>query len=439
MTPFPSCSRAAGRDRLSSGRLLRLTVPQLVAIVSLVFVPALPVEVGAQEYVPERHRWERRGAASQGMDPDALRAAIEFAVSAETTGTRDLGERQPMERGREPLDAPVGPVRDRGPMTGIVVRNGYIVAEWGDVERVDMTFSVTKSFLSSTAGLAWQDGLIGDLDDAVRGYVPPTLLPPGDGEPGTESVDAGPGRKPVTLFDSEHNRKITWDHLLRQTSDWEGTLWGKPDWADRPGDDLRANRYREHNEPGSVYKYNDTRVNVLALALQHVWRRPLPQVLRERIMDPIGASSTWRWHGYENSWILLDGQRVQVVSGGGHWGGGMFISALDQARFGLLTLRQGRWGERQLLDPAWYEMAETPGSANPGYGFMNWFLNTDRRAIPAAPETAFVHRGAGTNIIYVDRENDLVVVARWIQNRQVPELIERVLAAIADGPGSEPE
>jgi hypothetical protein len=51
-------------------------------------------------------------------------------------------------------------------------------------------------------------------------------------------------------------------------------------------------------------------------------------------MDPIGASTTWRWHGYENSWIELDGRRVQSVSGGGHFGGGMFISAWDLARFG---------------------------------------------------------------------------------------------------------
>jgi len=73
------------------------------------------------------------------------------------------------------------------------------------------------------------------------------------------------------------------------------------------------------------------RVNVLALAALNLWRRPLPQVLKETIMDPIGASSTWRWFGYENSWIVLDGSPVQSVSGGGHWGGGMFINAYDMA------------------------------------------------------------------------------------------------------------
>ena len=105
-------------------------------------------------------------------------------------------------------------------------------------------------------------------------------------------------------------------------------------------------------------------MNLLALLATGVWRRPLPQVLRERVMDPIGASVTWRWHGYENSWITLDGQMVQSVSGGGHWGGGMFLSARDQARFGLFTLRRGNWGGEQLLAEDWFDMATTP-TGNP--------------------------------------------------------------------------
>ena len=68
------------------------------------------------------------------------------------------------------------------------------------------------------------------------------------------------------MFDSPHNRPITWDDLLRQTSDWEGTLWGKPDWADRPGPIPRLGRTDYEITAGTIYKYNDTRVNVLALA-----------------------------------------------------------------------------------------------------------------------------------------------------------------------------
>jgi CubicO group peptidase (beta-lactamase class C family) len=298
---------------------------------------------------------------------------------------------------------------DAALLNGVIVRGGRIVAEWGDTARADMTFSVTKTFLSTVVGLAWQRGLIQDVHDRVGPYMPDD-----------------------TLFGAAHNRSITWDHLLRQTSDWQGTLWDKPDWADRPEGERPADYpNRRRSAPGTRYKYNDVRVNVLALAALHVWRRPLPEVLRREVMDPIGASSTWRWYGYENSWIELDGRRIQSVSGGGHWGGGMFINARDMARFGLLFLRNGRWGEREIVPPKWIEMARTPGSANPEYGYMNWFLNTGRKPMPAAPASSVMFAGNGQNIVYVDSENDLVIVVRWIRGGPVlNDFVGKVLSAL---------
>jgi CubicO group peptidase (beta-lactamase class C family) len=186
---------------------------------------------------------------------------------------------------------------------------------------------------------------------------------------------------------------------------------------------------RPRNAPGTVYKYNDVRVNVLALAALQVWRRPLPQVLREFVMDPIGASRSWQWLGYDTSWVNIDGVMVQSVSGGGHWGGGMFINAEDMARFGLLTLRNGKWGDRQLLSEQWITQARTPGSANPLYGYMNYFLNTERKAMPNAPAESWHHLGNGTNMIYCDPVNDLVIVARWIERDAMDGLVQRVIAA----------
>ncbi len=90
----------------------------------------------------------------------------------------------------------------------------------------------------------------------------------------------------IELFNTPHNKTIAWDHLLRQTSDWEGTLWGKPDWADRPTQNSEEWLTRPRNTPGTVYKYNDTRVNVLALALLNIWRQPLPVVLKRKDHGP---------------------------------------------------------------------------------------------------------------------------------------------------------
>lgn len=365
------------------------------------------------------------------MDAGVLAEAIRFAIEQESTGPRDLELGHAMGFGREPYGEGIGPFKERGDPTGIVVRHGYLVAEWGDPYRVDMTFSVTKSFLSSSVGLAFDRGLIRAVSDPVHPYMAPvTVLR--DSRLRRLGADRFGEGKPLEPFASEHARTITWDHLLRQTSDWGGTLWGKPDWADRPSGERSEWLTRERHPPGEVYEYNDVRVNVLALATTNVWRQPLAEVLREYLMEPIGASPTWRWHGYENSWIVLDGRAVQVPSGGGHWGGGMWISARDQARLGLLTLRNGRWGERQMLSEEWLAMARTPTGAEPGYGFMNFFLNTAKERFPSAPESAFAHLGAGTNMVYVDPEHDLVVVARWIRGSALDGLIQRVLASISD-------
>ena len=199
-------------------------------------------------------------------------------------------------------------------------------------------------------------------------------------------------------------------------------MWGKPDWADRLEGPAAEWPNRKLWDPGTHYKYNDVRVNVLALAALNVWRRPLPEVLREEVMDPIGASvhlALVRLR--ENSWVEIDGQKMQSVSGGGHWGGGMFIDSYDMARFGYLFLRNGAWKGRSIVSERWIQMARTPGPANPEYGFANWFLNTARKPLPAAPASAVYFEGNGNNIIYVDWDNDIVAVIRWILRRSRAE------------------
>jgi len=380
------------------------------------------------QYTPPPNAWERRTPQQAKLDAAKLKEAVDFAIANESKAPRDLQLAHFQTFGREPYGEPIGQFKDRGDATGIIIRNGYIVAEWGDPGRVDMTFSVTKSFLATTVGLAFDRKLIRSLQDKASDYSALTAAY----EPG-EKFDAPEhlGRSPfIDLFATEHNRKITWEHLLRQTSDWEGTLWGKPEWADRPDRDTSTWLTRARKEPGTAYEYNDVRVNVLALAALNVWRKPLPEVLKENIMDEIGASNTWRWYGYENSFVVIDGRIIQSVSGGGHWGGGMFINALDMARYGLLTARNGKWGSKQLLSTEFIRQARTPTSAQPTYGFMNFFLNTDRKLYPSAPASSFVHVGNGTNIIYIDPDNDLVIVARWIENNKIDEFIGKVTASV---------
>ena len=330
--------------------------------------------------------WQRASPADVGMSEDLLADAVEYAESHETTMPVDLRQYLTDRFAGLEHQELVGPLRERGRPNGLLVRHGYIVAEWGDTERVDMTFSVTKSYLATLGGLAWGRGLLGDWDDPV----------------GDRVHDGG--------YDSPQNAPITWRQTFQQTSEWEGTLFGKPDQADR-----REGVDRTLQPPGTFWEYNDVRVNRAALSLLRVWGEPLPRVLKREIMDPIGASDTWEWHGYETSWVELDGDSVQSVSGGGHWGGGLFIHSRDHARFGLLMSRDGRWGDRQIVPAEWIREATTP-SIEPTYGFM-WWLNTDPRPLSQRSRVQRLRNRRGVHQHHLDRPGPRprhgVQVAGW--------------------------
>jgi CubicO group peptidase (beta-lactamase class C family) len=369
-------------------------------------------------YFPPQHPapWKRATPGETGLDPDAVAAAARHAGERETPWSRDLAR---MVAGdfeeRPPWNETLGPVRPRGGPNGLLLRNGLLVAEWGDTTRVDMTFSVAKSYLSMLAGLAWDRGLIKDPHEPVR-----------------LTVDDGG-------FDPPHNDAITWHHLLQQTSEWEGVLWDKPDTIDRnrgvggrPSTAPKGS-HRDLRPPGEFWEYNDVRVNRLSLALLRVFRRPLPEVLAERIMRPIGGTADWAWHGYRTSMVEVDGRMIECVSGGTHWGGGVEIHAEDQARIGLLMLNRGRWGDTQILPERWIEESLKPCAINPGYGFL-WWLNTERARPSASPESFFAV-GAGGNQTWIDPRSGIVAVIRWIDPGTVDGFIARVMGALQPGFG----
>ncbi len=353
-----------------------------------------------------------------GFDPERLREAVAFHRAHETAwpasmvlpdgryvGVASIGD-------RPEHAAVIGPIRARGGPNGLLLRRGQLVAEWGDTRRADMTFSISKSYLAVLAGLAQADGLIPDLDAPVGASVP---------EP---------------WFDAPGNAAVTWRHLLQLTSEWSGTLWGKPDSADHGrvvGIDQPTKGKGERRAlavPGAHFEYNDVRVNLLAACLTHRFGRALPDVLRERVMDPIGASGDWSWHGYEEATIAVAGRRIQTVSGGGHWGGGLFIGSRDHALLGRLVLQDGLWAGRQVLPPGWVRQMTAPSPLNPHYGLLWWLNGGPTRRFPGAPADSVFALGAGSNLIWIVPSLDLVAVLRWIDGAQVDGLLGRITAAV---------
>lgn len=333
---------------------------------------------------PPAGRLPRQDPAAAGFDAEALAAAVAFAKAHPTDWPKDFSTQARI------FGARLGPLpKTRADTNGLVIKGGRVVAEFGDVTAVDPTYSVAKSLLSTTVGIAVREHLIADLDRPVRELV----------------HDGG--------YDQEHNRGITWRQHLQQESEWQGSLWGRADdfvGAEAFGQGER--KPRELQAPGSHYEYNDVRINRLALSMLRVFDRPVPDVFGEQVMKPIGASTTWRWLGYDDAKVEQHGIEMVSVSGGSRWGAGVWIHSEDLARIGLLWLHRGRWGERQILPADYVTAALTPSRHGPDYGYL-WWLNQKGRNWPGLPTNAFGARGAGNNTVFVSPDHDLVIVWRW--------------------------
>lgn len=380
-------------------RVLRGLAPCFcVSVAMYLLLAAAPSAQGT--YYPPAGTWAKKAPAELGMDPAKLAEAVAFAQGHETKREMDFSDQERI------FGTLLGSVPAwRAHTNGVVIYKGYVVAEFGDTTFVDPTYSVAKSMLSTVAAIAVRDGRIPDLDASV----------------GATIKDGG--------YDSPRNAQVTWQMHLQQESEWEGNMWGKQDnFIGHEAFGEGEMKPREQLKPGTHYEYNDVRINRLALSLLRTFKKPVPEVFRDEVMNLIGASNAWKWVPYHNSYVEVDGKRMASVSGGTRWGGGVWINSWDMARFGYLWLRGGKWGDMQLLPPAYVKAAVTPSAHGPDYGYLFW-LNTQGKNYPGLPPTAFGAKGAGSNTITICPDQDLVVVWRWHAGNEA-EFVKRVIAAV---------
>ncbi len=342
-----------------------------------------------------------------------MQHAIAFANDHESTWDREVTANWGVHRDDPPpWNRLLGPVHSRGPVSGTIVAGGKTLASWGEPQRADLTFSVAKTYLALLAGVAHDRGLLPDVDEPIVARV------------------HGIG------FDSGRNARVTWAQMLQQTSEWSGEVFGVSDQADHyravtfgkpPGG--KKGDPRPLQEPGTYWEYNDVRINQLSLALLHLFQRPLPEVFREAITRPVGASENWNWVGYDNAWVEIAGQRVQSVPGGTHWGGGMSISSEDQALIGQMMLDEGMANGKRVLSADWIRRMRTPCAIAPYYGYLVW-LNHERRVFPSVPAASYFAMGAGSSFTFIEPERRLVVVVRWLNSAHANEFFGKVLQAV---------
>src|SRR5450830_1150424 len=119
-----------------------------------------------------------------------LQGAIDFAVAHETVWSRDVGSLWGIHAADPPpWNRLLGPVAPRGPVSGAILRRGNLLVSWGEPKRPELTISVAKTYLALLAGVAFDRGMLPDVDEPV------CVGAPGIG------------------FEGEHNRRVTCGHL----------------------------------------------------------------------------------------------------------------------------------------------------------------------------------------------------------------------------------
>lgn len=324
----------------------------------------------------------RLGAAFTGLALATAFGSARPVAAAEVWPGTAWASTTPQQAGLDParLNQAISYGKARGG-SGIVVRNGYRVAGWGDQARRYGLLSSTKSFGSLLLGLAVDDGRV-RLDSRAAGLLPGFGLPP------------------------ESNRSTGWLPLVTL-----GQLA-----THSAGFGLEGGFEPVLFRPGTAWAYSNSGANWLADVLTGTYRRDLAAVLRERVLSPlqIGPQAlTWRANAYRPG--TLNGvARREFASG-------IYASVEAMARVGLLAARGGRWKGRQVLSASY---ARSMGRTWPGlsglaprdaakfpaaprhYGLLWW--NNNDGAMAGVPRDAFWSWGKGESFILVVPSLDLV-------------------------------
>ncbi|MBX9714232.1 MAG: beta-lactamase family protein [Pseudomonadaceae bacterium] len=297
----------------------------------------------------------------------------------------------------------------------LVVRDGQIVYERyagpTKASTPHLTWSVSKSLLAATLGVAYGEGRF-KLSEAAATYYPPFA--------------AHPQVKLGHLFNWASGLNWQEDYEYAPLNSSVVSMLYTRGRTDMPA--FVASHQGEAT-PGTRFRYSSGDSNVLSAALKGmVGAKEYADYPWTALFEPLGiTSAVWE----------TDASGTFVGSSYA------YMTARDLARVGLLMQRDGRWGERQLLPKAWVEFNRTafaayqplPGEAVPG---GHWWLNQAvagaAKPWAEAPADSFAALGHWGQALYVLPSEGLVIV-RYADDRdksyQHNELLKRALLAFS--------
>ena len=234
----------------------------------------------------------------------------------------------------------------------MIIRNGHVVAEgWWEpysADRNHALFSLSKSFTSTAAGFAIEEGFF-DLDDRVISFFPDKL--PETVSPNLEAMTV---RHLLTMSTGQSIDN-------RTTEDWVRTFLSLP----------------VETEPGTQFRYSTSATFMVSAIIQETTGQTVMDFLTPRFFEPLGIT------GMESL------NSPQGYNTGGYGKSG---TTEDIAKLGLFYLQKGQWNGEQLLPASWIELATSkqienasdPDNPNnttndwaQGYGFQFWQTTHD--------------------------------------------------------------
>ena len=266
------------------------------------------------------------------------------------------------------------------------VRDGAVIAGFyengwsADVRH--QPWSVTKTFIAATVGIAVAEGRVRSVQDGIESYIPELR---GTAWEGARIVDVLQMRSGV--FWDEDDPVLARNTQVQQWVQAALDLVTGGQLGQGRNDFLRA--LPKETEPGTKWRYNSGATQVLAWLTEKVYGKPFNRIISEKLWQPAGMDGDAR--------ILTDRQGDAIASQG------LYSRVFDLARFGELLRNRGATPEgRQVVPAAWVDDMTTLLDAPKGaYGYQTW--------IGPMPGT-FQASGFQGQKISVARENCLVGV-----------------------------
>ena len=296
----------------------------------------------------------------------------------------------------------------------VVIHGDTLVHEsyWNgmDPHRQHIWYSMTKSLVSSIAGLLVESGQL-DLTKSPSDYIPELKGSAFDRVTVQQVLDHASGLAfeenyvdPKSDFFLYYAPALNLGYL-RGAADLqpgESDIYGVYDFL------TKFVQPDPETPPGYRFDYNSANADVLGWLVSRLMDKPLNDVIRDEVWAKLGTE--------HDAFIAVDRAYIPVATGGYN------ATARDAARFGVMIRDKGVFRGERVLPASWLEhMVDVKDSdrqamtRNPNYSQADWVAYQDMWWILDDQAEEFCAVGIHGQVIYVNRSTDTVMV--WFSSQ----------------------